>query len=128
MRSQVLSSQLGSLGILSTCLVLKPKASLPHPMTSLLLLLLLLLLPLLPSSSTLLLLLLGLLLQAEGPQEPAQEAPRQVCAGRGAAQGPGAGHAGGTRQCTRLCRRGDRHQVTGGQEHALGLELVMVSL
>lgn len=61
------------------------------------------------------------LCQAQGPQEPAQEAPRQICAGSGAAQGPGARRAASPRQCTRVCWRGHGYQVTGGQEHAPGL-------
>jgi hypothetical protein len=75
--------------------------------------------------------LTALHLQAQGPQEPAQEAPRQVCAGSGASQGPGAGCAGSTKRTARLCRRGDGYQVKDCEEHAAGmrwwLELVSSS-
>jgi len=59
--------------------------------------------------------------QAQGPQKPSQEAPCQVCTGSGAAQGPGARRAASPQQCTCLCWRGHGYQVTGGQEHTLGL-------
>lgn len=60
-------------------------------------------------------------LQAQGPQEPPQEAPCQVCAGSGAPQGPGAGRQAGARQRTGLRGRGNRNQGTRGKEHAAGV-------
>lgn len=53
--------------------------------------------------------------QAQGPQEPSQEAPRQVPEGAGAAQGRCAGCWGGRRR-SGLWRRGHGYQVACGKE------------
>jgi len=57
--------------------------------------------------------------QAQGPQEPAQEAPHQVRGRAGAQEGPGAGGAGGA--VWGLQRGGDGRQVQHHQEPAAGV-------